>query len=315
MSKINSGIIFVKKVIDKFYKIIDNDKKPSDADYSKKFLSGEQCNEWLYDSIKNGTPLAVSRLGAIELQAITFYLRHRNGKGNRRYYLSIMYGTHINAGFFPPTNEMLDRFSSLYLDEIRYIDGMAVCYNPFENIVLNEFCPKAQLFLLSAKEPYYHENPWSRILAGKKVLIVYPLEDSIKNQYKNRTNLFRDKEVLPEFSLITLKPVQSIAGNVTKYKDWFEALESMKTQMEKIDFDIAIIGAGAYSLPLTVHAKKIGKQAIHLGGATQILFGIKGDRWDNMDFFVSKLYNDYWIRPSDSERPVNYQKVERGAYW
>jgi hypothetical protein len=209
---------------------------------------------------------------------------------------------------------MLDRFCVLFLDAIRHVDGMGIWHNPFEDMVLKKFCPKAELFPLSGIEPYYHKNPWSIILAGKKVLVIHPFEDSIKNQYSNRSKLFRNEEILPEFRLVTLKSVQSIAGNATKYENWFEALESMKTQMEKIDFDIAIIGAGAYGLPLAAYAKIMGKQAVHMGGATQILFGIKGKRWDDMEQ-ISRLYNDYWIRPSDSEKPVNTHKVEDGCYW
>ena len=64
----------------------------------------------------------------------------------------------------------------------------------------------------------------------------------------------------------------------------------------------------------TAHAKRRGKQAIHLGGPLQILFGIKGKRWDDIPS-VSKFYNEYWTRPSDEETPVNNTKVEGGCYW
>ena len=77
---------------------------------------------------------------------------------------------------------------------------------------------------------------------------------------------------------------------------------------------MAIIGAGAYGLPLAAHVKRLGKKAVHLGGATQILFGIRGKRWDEMPFF-QKLYNEHWVRPLPSEVPKDYQRVEGGCYW
>lgn len=46
--------------------------------------------------------------------------------------------------------------------------------------------------------------------------------------------------------------------------------------MDKIDYDICLIGCGAYGFPLAAHAKRKGKKAVHLGGALQLLFGIKG---------------------------------------
>ena len=53
----------------------------------------------------------------------------------------------------------------------------------------------------------------------------------------------------------------------------------MYTEAVKIDFDTAIIGCGAYGFPLAAKLKAAGKQAFHMGGATQLLFGIKGSRW------------------------------------
>ena len=56
------------------------------------------------------------------------------------------------------------------------------------------------------------------------------------------------------------------------------------------------------------------KQAVHLGGITQFLFGIKGTRWDGNTFY-NRFYNDAWVRPGDAERPDNFKRHEGGAYW
>ena len=82
----------------------------------------------------------------------------------------------------------------------------------------------------------------------------------------------------------------------------------------EIDFDIAIIGCGAYGFPLAAHVKRKGKQAIHMGGATQILFGIKGNRWEEHDI-ISKLFNEHWIRPNKNETPKNSGNIEDACYW
>ena len=88
----------------------------------------------------------------------------------------------------------------------------------------------------------------------------------------------------------------------------------MKRDIENLDFDIAIIGAGPYGFLLASHVKKMGKKAVHLAGATQILFGIKGKRWEGKPFFQS-LFNEYWVRPDESEKPAGFKKVESGCYW
>ena len=100
----------------------------------------------------------------------------------------------------------------------------------------------------------------------------------------------------------------------------------MEDKISEIDFDIAILGCGAYGLPLAAHIKRMGRQAIHLGGGTQLLFGIKGRRWEEnyvwkyptpvkLDLNYKDLFNEHWVRPSREETPQNAQRVEDGCYW
>lgn len=64
---------------------------------------------------------------------------------------------------------------------------------------------------------------------------------------------------------------------------------------------------------------QMGKKAIHLGGGTQLLFGIKGKRWEGRyhgdDTRFADLFNEYWTYPSENEKPQNAEKVEGGCYW
>ena len=85
-----------------------------------------------------------------------------------------------------------------------------------------------------------------------------------------------------------------------------------KAEIEKHDFDICLLGCGAYGFPLAAHVKRLGKKAVHIGGALQLLFGIKGRRWDRE---FSSIYNDAWVRPEENEKPRNANSVEGGCYW
>ena len=178
--------------------------------------------------------------------------------------------------------------------------------------------------MLLALEPYWAIEPWTRALEGKKVLVIHPFASLIESQYaEKRELLFQDKRVLPSFELKTLQAVQSIGGE-SEFKDWFEALDWMKTRMDATDYDIALIGCGAYGFPLAAHAKRMGKQSVHLGGALQLLFGIRGKRWDDPSYGVrvfgvqnmyKRLFNEAWIYPTESLRPKYANRVESGCYW
>ena len=219
-----------------------------------------------------------------------------------------------NAGFFPATESSLDAFCDEYLCAASEIDVLGVWRNEFEQNIANQVCPAACLVPLRALEPYFHSDPWSGALAGKTVLVIHPFVDSIRENYeRRRTRLFENDAVLPEFDLRLLKAVQSIARQTTAYATWFDALEDMRAQMDAHRFDVCIVGAGAYGLPLAAHAKRTGRIAIHLGGATQILFGIRGRRWDIDE--VSRFYNDWWVRPTSRETPPDAGSVEGGCYW
>ena len=92
----------------------------------------------------------------------------------------------------------------------------------------------------------------------------------------------------------------------------------MKKQMNETDYDIALIGCGAYGFNLAAHAKRMGKKGFHLGGVLQVLFGIIGKRWENPkqgNGVYLKLLNNHWVRPMDSEKPKQSFLVENNTYW
>ncbi len=313
-----------KKIENKFYNTIFANyqdyfhiQKPSDEDYDKKILNALDINNFIKNKIEERTPFFVSRLGTSELNCLKYYnLVVKKGGPNYNFSSGVFDAMCNNAGFFPRKDKLLKKFSELYLHEIPKIDLLGIWFNPYEDVICNTYCKNAQLAELGNLDPYQHKDPWSKKLKGKKVLVIHPFAKTIESQYRNnREKLFDDKDVLPEFELITLKAVQSIAGQHTEFKTWFEALDYMKDKIKNIDFDVALIGAGAYGLPLGAFIKGLGKQAIHLGGTTQILFGIKGTRWESNYIYISKFFNEHWVRPSGDEIPKAAKSIEGGCYW
>ena len=281
--------------------------------YGKKVLDIDEGNRTIEKFLKNDEPCFIARIGSVEMQAINsiFNVEAKLQKNIPDIVLQTLYN---NAGFFPKTTKSLLAFFELYCREAKNIDIAAMLMNRDEDYFYHNYSNIKHYLCLNALEPYYSKNPWTRVLKNKKVLVINPFSETIKKQYKNRDKLFEDENILPKFDLITFKSVQSIGNNTEGYNTWFEALNDMKKKISNIDFDIAIVGCGAYSFPLGSYIKSIGKKSIIMGGATQILFGIKGTRWDNHPK-LSKLYNEYWVRPDSNEIPKGAEKVEGGCYW
>lgn len=284
--------------------------------YRRPILFNQEGGARIGALIEGGEPLLVSRIGSVELSCLRFYLELR-GPRKRAYSKKIGFSMHNNAGFFPINDPALDAFSELYLEQLKQVDVMGVWFNPYEDVICNNCCSAAELVDFACLEPFHSPTPWSARLAGRKVLVVHPFAESIQKQYaEKRRLLFSSPDILPQFELKTIKAVQSIAGTKVPFASWFDAYHHMCDQMTRIDFDICLIGAGAYGLPLASFAKSLGKQAIHMGGVTQILFGIKGRRWEELYAdSTAKLFNEHWIRPLESESPADKDSVEKGCYW
>jgi hypothetical protein len=282
-------------------------------------------NELVRALLASGKPAMVAKFGTVELGCIENYLctqkKHSMGEvfdyiqGRRKFlgWWDTLGSLRNQAGFFPSNAINASRFCELMLKDMELIDILG-SYIREEELVASHLTEAKKIQLESYYAPFLFDNPWTEELEGKKVLVIHPFEDSIQQQYKKRRLLFSNPKVLPEFELLTLKAVQSIAGNSTGFPNWFDALDWMKTRVAHMDFDIALIGCGAYGLPLAAHIKRMGKQAVHLAGWTQILFGIYGERWLN-DPITSKFINPLWVRPKQKEAPAGHKSVENGCYW
>jgi hypothetical protein len=292
------------------------------------------ASDLIFEKLNSNKPVMIARFGATELVNVVNYL----GVSDKKY---INYITYIKgetpawwwqentmkqlqnwSGFFPPTKEKIEEFCKLMIEDSKHVDilGSWVESEKFISEFMND--TKVQLRLL---EPFWSDNPWSRVLKGKKVLVVHPFKDTIEKQYEKRELLFKNKDTLPEFaSLDIIRATQSLGGESNQFKDWFEALDHMKSEIDKVDYDICLIGAGAYGFPLAAHVKRTGKKAIHLGGALQLLFGIRGNRWEVPDYGIcwgmskgayTDLMNKHWVRPNETEKPSNTNNVEGACYW
>jgi len=289
--------------------------------------SSEEATNLIGDMLLSGDPFLVTRFGSTEFHVVKLFRKiqaysikekiadfGKTGDWSFSWPSAAIKQLEIYSGFFPANAKNTERFAKLMIDLMPSIDILASWLRG-EGYFADELS-SATLCNLQDIEPYYHPNPWSQHLRGRKVLVIHPFSSSIESQYRlNRKHIFKDPLVLPEFELKTMPAIQSIAGNRPHgHKDWFSALNFMYKRALSIETDVVILGCGAYGFPLAAMLKSAGKQVIHLAGATQLLFGIKGSRWDKHPV-ISTFYNEFWVRPSAEERPPGAEKVETACYW
>jgi len=277
--------------------------------------------------LDSGNPGMISRLGSNELNALVNYLGVHSSTHSILKYIrgdalqwwwnkGIVEQMGTNAGFFPLEPMYLDKFCRLMIDDLSLVDILG-SWRPEENH-FNQQMQNISRIDFELLNPFFARVPWTRALEGKKVLVVHPFSQTIQSQYQRKDLIFPDG-LLPDFELKTIQAVQSIVGEKTPYHDWFSALDSMSVAMDSIEYDVALIGCGAYGFPLAAHAKRMGKVGFHIGGGLQLLFGIRGQRWENSSYHpiynYSNLMNDFWVKPSPNEKPQRSSKIEGACYW
>lgn len=288
--------------------------------------NGREANNIISTMLREEKLFSLSRLGLAEVRWVDWYIRGGMGYNCDGYlycgqtYTPTLRDRIATNGVYGGTE---DYFMKEYIKGVACADlqvfwfnynGDKLVYDEQVNIfkTLSNNSIKIDCESLCS---YNHTNFWSKELKGKKVLVVYPFVETIKSQYLKRDLIWTDEHAgkLPEFELITYKPYWTI-GDKMPHSSWQETFEAMRDDISKLDFDVALLGCSHYGLPLVSHIKnEMKKSAIYMGGELQILFGIKGSRWDNWER-VTKYYNEHWTRSID-ETPSGHSLMDEGCYW
>ena len=264
-------------------------------------------NNYIAHHIKNNISILAGKIGVTELNLL-------NPMVPSKY---ITNEVEDIAGLYPLTEETREKFKKDIYDALNWINLIPRwnrVHPAFETEVFEKYCKGAMITNLQHLEPYFFDRPWTDQLTGKKVIVISPFADSIGANFKKLDKIWNGK-IKPNFKLITLKyPFALKIAPHSVFKTSEEVYQFYLDAMSQIDFDVCITGTGYTSLMLAAQAKKMGKIGIHLGGATQILFGIKGQRWREIKEF-QPLFNEHWTDPLDIEKPDKRSLVEGGCYW
>ncbi len=275
--------------------------------------------DWLSAAIamalQEGRGLAVGKLGTCEAE--TMYARvHAAPSGSRQAMLR-------NAGVWPES--ALPAWAThMATTVLPAMDHVVAWYNPMhEQTAFNAYAPQAEVHQgLHWFNPW--EVPWTHLLpAGTRVAVVSPFAESISLQIPHLNSLFSEPlwnnpVILPirtgcspalDTTSIAAWPVDVLAGG------WRLAVERIVGEVLESRARVALVGCGGLSLPIVAALKRQGIIAIHLGGAVQVLFGIRGRRWIADKDIGPRMASPLWRDPLPSETPRNARAIEGGCYW
>lgn len=287
-------------------------------------LSYRDSVDFIRRGIKSGKPFMAGKVGTGDNETMLRYIDIHDKEaafvkwiklmvGLRRPFWwdnSIRAGISVCAGVFPSDIASIEEFCKIYETYLPEMDGFGSCADG-ETRVHDRYCPLSTPIEWESLFPLRHGYSWFDALEGKKVLVVHPYVKSITHQYEKakHVELHQGQGPLPEFELITYRPVNSIGGKCNDFTRWKDALQKMQDDISQMDFDVALIGCGVYGVPLSIHVKRMGRVAIHTGGSTQLIFGVKAKVYDTWGY-----YNENWIRPLPDDIPSNMGMIENGRF-
>jgi hypothetical protein len=266
-------------------------------------------------ALNNDHGALIGRNGTIELEQMI------NITSNKLHILE------KNAGIYPiAIHRIFYRWQEDSIKATQSADVLATgWYEPLkeaEELALERWNVKAKQVPLRSLEPYYvNKDQWTHLLSGHKVAVVTSFAKSASQQVSKLDNIWGSKNLFPsdvEWAWIQTGHPGSVARGRNEWPShvhsWAAAADYVVAEVMKSGARFALIGCGGLGMPIAKMLKDRGIITIVLGGAIQVLFGIKGNRWRTHEV-ISKFWNDAWVWPSESETPAGADMIEGGCYW
>jgi len=264
------------------------------------------------DALYNDEGVLIGRNGTIELEQMISY---------NQYKCSVL---EMNAGIF--SQMVIPKWRDMSIDATKEADILATgWYEPLklvEQEALKKWNCKAIQIPLRSLEPYYvpFEERWTNLLKGHTVSVVSCFTETMRAQLENLDKLF-PSDVFPsdiKWNWVQTGHPPRLAKGINEWPSHItnsiDAVDWIVSKVVEQGSRFALIGCGGIGMLVALKLKERGVISIVLGGAIQVLFGIKGKRWENHSV-ISKFWNEFWVSPSEAETPVGSSAIEGGCYW
>lgn len=284
----------------------------------------EETQNQIFDSIQAGRGYFLGRPGGTESVGLDHFLKSRLVISERQFTRPYpkFFRNHAQpfSGIVADTGADWDFFGYVYLKAA--LSASLFAYGEFAPGALGLARLRAQVGLpvtnIEKLEPWLALKadlaPWTHALQGKRVLVVHPFCKTISSQHERLASVDGVNIIMPEFELLTIRPPVTVAEfGLNSGNSWEDSLRSLTLEVEKTSFDVALIAAGAYGLPLAESIADMGRPAIHLGGSLQLLFGISGQRWRSRPIFAPFM-GDGWVEAFEEDRFPGLTGIEGGSY-
>jgi len=162
-------------------------------------------------------------------------------------------------------------------------------------------------------DKYYNLDEF---IKNKKILIINPLSELMKDQFNNG-NVYKanNNEFPPIKKIVCIKNKYTFFNNGPN-NNLLETYFNFCNDIENIneEYDCVVISCGAYSCLIASYiSNKLKKDVFVIGGLLNNKFALKTERLNQHN--PDNIYNSYWINIPDNLKPNGYKNIENGCYW
>jgi len=292
----------------------DDTIRPKEQIINKDIIESTNQDEELIELYKQNK-LVTSRLGCVESAFMIQYLFNFNMPSHLLRNSDFDYEMRNNAGFYYKDHNMCNEISKWWCDQTKDLllsetITSAYCVLNFDLILWS---------LLDLKKKYYNYSNVSKILLqnseGKKMLYIGGGIDSIKAGYERGLQKAW-KFPVSNFSMYYLKTPQTTIGCYYPHSSIKETCEVLINEIDQkySDFDIAILGCGAYGPPIIniLRKKYSNKNLCYLGAECYKMFGVYSNGMPYTDY--NEAIKENWIEVIET-KPEGTMHHPEPKYW
>lgn len=244
----------------------------------------------------------------------------------RAYEIAMRHHFERQAGVFPSDPQFAREFVARYAEDVRDLDCLGLTGSAIEPAIIRHHALKCSFVRFVDMEPE-RSTPcddsrcYLQHFRGARLLLVAPFADFLC-QRANREIYERvwsriGKQWFHPASVAALEfPYGYEKATWDRFGTVLNLRDHIRARIDEVDFDVALIAAGALGIPLAAHIKRSGRLALSLGGHLQIVFGVLGERWRNRESWRRSYFNESWVDVPEHYRPTGWQELtDGGAYW
>jgi hypothetical protein len=262
----------------------------------------------------SGSGVAVGKLGVSE-QAMLAYPSFLGRCVSERQSAALTMQTQkhyaAGSGLFPTDPATILEFSNFHAHASQSLDFLGLVGR---TISMLEMEPDRSI-------PDNSEGCYLPALRDQRVLIVSSMADLLCSRANESTFLATwAKTQKPWFYPAEVTSLSfPYAYDIDTQRHFGHSLNLLDWILERInpdDFDVALIAGGGLGIPIASAVKTMGRCAIALGGALQVLFGVRGKRWREDNEWKQNYFTDAWIdTPQNLVPRMLPGTADGGAYW